>query len=101
MNGLFLLQDVGRVEGFIARGVADDGISHYPISAECQIFPWTLAMYAYYKTDLCVEKQEIKERILRVLTALRSYDWQIPCDEDGVFLKAAGLKTKVGVVLLC
>ena len=94
MNGLFLLQDVGRVEGFIARGVADDGISHYPMSAECQIFPWTLAMYAYYKADLCVDKQEVKERILRVLTALRSYNWQIPCDEEGVFYKGSWLKSE-------
>lgn len=87
MNGLMLLQDVAKVDGFIARGVGEDGVSHYPMSAECQIFPWALAMYAYYKSDICEDKQDIKERILRVLTALRDYGWKIPCDEEGVFYK--------------
>ena len=100
---MFLLQDVGRVEGFIARGVADDGISHYPISAECQIFPWILAMYAYYKTDLCVEKQEIKEIFeinkarygyRRILAVLRQKGYVINHKTVLKLMKSLNLKGK-------
>lgn len=87
INGLFLLQDVSRVEGFIARGVGDDGRSHYPMSAECQIFPWILAIYSYYNSELCKKREAVKCRLLRVLTALRDCGWRIPCDVEGVFYK--------------
>lgn len=93
IKGLILLQDVAKIDGFIARGVGDDGISHYPMGAECQVFPWVLAMHAYYNSDLCDDKQSIKERILRVLMALRSYDWKIPCDAEGVFYQGGWLKS--------
>lgn len=87
VNGLFLLQDVSCVDGFIARGVGDDGKSHYPMSAECQIFPWVLALFSYYKSDLCNDKDAVKDRLLRVLTALRDCGWRIPCDVEGVYYK--------------
>ena len=53
IKGMFLLQDVGTVEGFIARGVADDGKAHYPFSSEDQFTPFVIALYSYYKSDLC------------------------------------------------
>jgi hypothetical protein len=85
IKGLYLLQDVARVEGFIARGVGEDGKSHYPMGAECQNFPWILALYSYYKSDLCTDREGVRERLLRVLYALRKSEWKIPCDEEGVF----------------
>lgn len=92
INGLCLLQDVAKVDGFIARGVGDDGIGHYPMGAECQVLPWVLAMYAYYKSDLCKDKESVKARIMRVLMALYNYSWMIPCDEEGVFYQFSWLK---------
>ncbi len=85
IKGLSLLQDVATVDGFIARGVADDGVGHYPMSAECQIFPWILAMNAYYRSELCADRDEIKNRLLRVLLALRENDFKIPHDKKGAF----------------
>ena len=85
VNGLFLLQDIGTVEGFIARGVAEDGKSHFPISSEDQFVPWVLALYAYYKSDLCKCKEQVKDRLLRALTAVREYGWKIPCDVRGLY----------------
>jgi hypothetical protein len=85
MDGLWLLQDVARVEGFIARGVGEDGVSHYPMGAECQNFPWILAAFAYYNSDLCSDREAVRARLLRVLLALRGYGWDIPCDDEGVF----------------
>lgn len=89
MRGLYLLQDVARVDGFIARGVGEDGESHYPMGAECQVFPWTLALFAYYKSELCRDREAIKARLLRTLLALRSYGWVIPCDMPNSFYKGS------------
>lgn len=102
IKGLYLLQDVAKVEGFIARGVGEDGRSHYPMGAECQNFPWILALYSYYKSDLCTDHAGVKERLLRVLLALRKYEWRIPCDVEGVFYKSSWLKGNDwrGVVML-
>ena len=84
INGLFLLQDVGSVEGFIARGVADDEKSHYPFSSDDQFTPWVLALYSYYKCELCCDKEAVKERLLRALMAVKDGDWDIPCDVKGL-----------------
>ena len=94
IRGLYLLQDVAKVEGFIARGVGQDGVSHYPMGAECQTFPWILALYSYYRSDLCSDPVSVKARLLRVLSALKRYEWKIPCDEEGVFYKTGWLDAK-------
>ena len=102
MGGLYLLQDVAKVDGFIARGVGADGRSHYPMGAECQTFPWILALYLYLRSDLCTDRESVRERLLRVLLALRKYEWKTPCDEEGVFYKSSWLHTNGwrGVVML-
>ena len=84
IKGMFLLQDVGSVEGFIARGVADDGKAHYPFSSEDQFTPFVIALYSYYKSDLCKDKSEIKTRLLRALLAVKDKGWNIPCDVEGL-----------------
>ena len=105
MNGLFLLQDVAKVDGFIARGVGEDGVSHYPMGAECQVFPWLLAMHAYYKSSLCHDREDVKARMMKVLLALQRSSWQIPCDEEGVFYPGGWFRSKdyrsVGMLLYC
>lgn len=85
MNGLYLLEEVGKVDGFIARGVADDGVSHYLFSSDDQLLPWVRAVYAYSKSNVCTDKKDAKKRLLRVLCAIRSYGWNIPTDIDGFF----------------
>ena len=90
VNGMFLLQDVGSVEGFIARGVADDGKSHYPFSSEDQFGPFVLALYRYYKSELCKNKDEVKERLLRALVAVKNNGWNIPCDVEGLYFCSWG-----------
>lgn len=91
VKGMKLLQDVGQTEGFIARGVATDGISHYPCSSEDQVFPWILGMYAYYKSTLCTFQEDIRNRLLRELDAYWPRDPERPrvvvseCVERGRF----------------
>ncbi len=84
MGGLALLQDVGTVDGFIARGVGEDGVSHYPLSSDDQFTPWVLAMYTFYRSALCENKQEVKERLLRALGAVRRNSWLIPTEVVGL-----------------
>ena len=85
MDGLYLLEEVGQVDGFIARGVADDGKSHFPFSSDDQVFPWVRAVYAYSKSRACADKADAECRLLRVLRAIRSYGWNIPTDVKGLF----------------
>lgn len=102
IKGLYLLQDVAKVDGFIARGVGDDGVSHYPMGAECQTFPWILALYAYYRSELCTDKEDVKARLLKVLLALRANGWKILCDVPGLSYSSGWQNAKGwrGVVML-
>ena len=61
VNGLLLLCDVSKVDGFIARGVADDGKTHYPCSSNDQTGPWILGLYKAFKSNAFndSEKKEI------------------------------------------
>ena len=71
IKGLYLLQDVGSVEGFIARGVADDGRAHYPFSSDDQFTPWVLGLYSYYNCELCQDKEAVKSRLFPLRRSLR------------------------------
>ena len=78
INALLRLQDVSTADGFIARGVATDGISHYSGSSEDQVFPWIMAMYDYYNSDLCKDKEDIKGRLLREIEGVWPKDYRKP-----------------------
>ena len=93
VNGLFLLQDVGSVGGFIARGVADDGRAHYPFSSEDQFTPWVLGLYSYYNSSLCRDREGVKQRLLRALFAVKGNGWNIPCDVEGLYYCRWGKST--------
>lgn len=82
VSGLERLQDVARKEGFIARGVAQDGVSHYPVSSEDQVFPWVMGMYSYLKSPLCRDRADVRARLLRLLRAVWSRGGAVPCDGD-------------------
>ena len=96
INGLFTLQDVARNEGFIARGVADDGVSHYPISSDDQLLPWVLAVWAYYNSNACVDKMGTRSRLLRLLLALKRSNFVLPTDWDEASYDATGLASHSG-----
>jgi hypothetical protein len=51
---------------------------------------------------LCADCAHVRERLLRVLLALRKYEWKIPCDAEGLFYKWGWLNEKSwrGVVML-
>ena len=84
-QGLQLLNKVSSHPGFIARGVADDGYSHYPFSSEDQAVPWVMGMHAYLKSDLCDDAEELKAAIISVIRGIRDAGWRIPTDIDGLY----------------
>ncbi|MCQ2386433.1 MAG: hypothetical protein MJ078_07160, partial [Clostridia bacterium] len=86
MNGLFLLDDVSPVDGFIARGVASDGVSHYPYRSEDQFGPWVLGLWKLYNTDLpsAETKEKIRVHILRAIAGMKRTGYDIPTEIEQV-----------------
>ena len=70
------------VSGFIARGFASDGRSHYPCGSEDQTIPWLYGMYVYYKSPIASEsaRAAIREKFMQVCDALEKNKWNCPCD---------------------
>lgn len=86
INGLLLLCDVSKTDGFVARGVADDGVSHYPFSSTDQVGPFILGLWRALRSpavdrELC---DEIKPRLVRTLSGLRAAGWRVPTEWEGV-----------------
>ncbi len=88
VDGLLLLCDISDVDGFIARGVADDGKTHYPCSANDQTGPWILGLYKATKSTAFNdnEKKEIEKRLSRTLKGFIANDWHFKNEWEGTAL---------------
>jgi len=81
-QGLMKLSSVSDVPGFIARGLATDGRSHYPAGSDDQTHPWFLGLHAYLQSGLpdAAERHEIVSKMTEVASALEAAGWKCPCD---------------------
>lgn len=81
-SGLMKCASCSDVSGFIARGFASDGRSHYPCGSEDQTIPWLYGMYVYYKSSIASEsaRAAIREKFMQVCDALEKNKWNCPCD---------------------
>ena len=81
-SGLMKCASCSDVSGFIARGFASDGRSHYPCGSEDQTIPWLYGMYVYYKSSIASEsaRAAIREKFMQVCNALEKNKWNCPCD---------------------
>ncbi len=93
--GLMKLASLGSTPGFIARGIAADGRSHYRASSEDQMFPWFLGLRSYLRSGLASqdEMKAITARLVTTVGAVERNRWRVPCDpasfgERGDFTKA-------------
>ena len=88
IRGLLLLCDISDVDGFIARGVADDGVTHYPCSSNDQTGPWILGLYFAMHSDAADAdtKEEIRKRLYRTLRGFYRNDWQFRNEWEGTAL---------------
>lgn len=87
LNGMFLSQDVGKIKGFIARGVGTDGKSHYPIGSDDQTGPWLLSLFRVWRSPSFEKelKDEIANRITIVAQTLYENDMHIVTEFPGHF----------------
>ena len=89
MDGLFLLSDVAEIDGFIARGVSDDGVTHYPISSDDQVGPWILALWKALCSNAfdTAAKDRIRSYLVRTISGLIRQDWAFPNEPvlDGTY----------------
>lgn len=85
-DGLLLLCDVCKRDGCIARGVADDGVSHPPFSSEDQFGPWLLGLWRLSHSPASDDamRGEIRKRLVRALGGVRAAEWRIPTEWEGV-----------------
>lgn len=80
--GLMKLADAADTPGFVARGFASDGRSHYPASSEDQVFPWFYGLWRYLQTGLpaAAEAASIRAKLIATVLAVEGHGWRVPCD---------------------
>lgn len=85
VRGLLKTASVSDVTGFVVRGFATDGRSHYALGSQDQTHPWFYGLYAYVKSDIPGknERAEVVAKMVEVAEALEKLDWKCPC--DGIF----------------
>ena len=79
-EGLLLLAGVGGVDGFIARCVAEDGITTYPMGSNDQTAPWFYGLWRYVNSGLAEGdlRRLIVEKMMHVAGVLRGTGWRMP-----------------------
>ncbi|WP_131990145.1 hypothetical protein [Chthoniobacter flavus] len=80
-NGLLLLSSLGPA-GFIARGVADDGRTPYPMGSNDQTSPWFYGLWRYIHEGLAAreERDRIIAKMVEVANVLVTTHWLMPCN---------------------
>lgn len=83
-EGLVTLAKVGRVPGFVARGFAADGQSHYAASSSDQTFPWFYGLVRYADSSLpnTAQRKHVVESLARVARGLEENGWKMPTDRE-------------------
>ncbi len=86
-DGLLRLARVGGRRGFIARAVAEDGVSHPVVGSDDQSIPWLYGLWCYVRSGLpdATERAHIEEQIRQICVALRETGWQMPTDGGARF----------------
>lgn len=81
-TGLMRLASVGRRKGFIARAVAEDGVSHPVVGSDDQSIPWLYGLWCYLRSDLPApdEQAAIEAKIREFGDALCATGWAMPTD---------------------
>lgn len=83
--GLMKLGEAGTVPGFVARGFAGDGQSHWLASSSDQTYPWFYGLWRYATSGLpdAAERERVTSALERVALGLEANGWKMPCDREG------------------
>jgi hypothetical protein len=84
-GGLLKLAEVGTTPGFVARGLAADGRSHWTASSSDQTYPWFYGLWRYATSGLpdADERRRVAATLERVALGLEANAWKMPCDRKG------------------
>ncbi len=80
VKGLMFLATVTGVPGFVARGVATDGKTTYPMGSNDQTSPWMYGIWRYLKEGMATpeEKKELTAKFVEVVNVMESLGWKMP-----------------------
>ncbi len=95
IDGLIKVSAIGRTPGFIARGIATDGRTTYPMGSNDQTTPWLYGIWRYVTDGLArdeAERQDLIRRFVEQAVFLEQNGWRMPTDgppskHRGDFLK--------------
>jgi hypothetical protein len=82
VDGLLFLSSLGHTPGFIARGVATDGKTTYPMGSNDQTTPWLYGIWRYVREGLAdpAERGWLIEKFCEQAKVLDANGWHMPCD---------------------
>jgi hypothetical protein len=82
VDGLLFLSSVGQTPGFIARGVATDGKTTYPMGSNDQTMPWLYGIWRYITDGLAApdERTKLVAKFVEMVEILEKEGWRMPCD---------------------
>jgi hypothetical protein len=82
VEGLLFLSSLGSTPGFIARGVATDGKTTYPMGSNDQTTPWLYGIWRYTRDGLAEpeERVRLETAFVEMGRHLERAAWRMPCD---------------------
>jgi hypothetical protein len=82
IDGLVLVSSVGKTPGFIARGIATDGKTTYPMGSNDQTTPWFYGIWRYLQDGLATgeERDALVAKFVEMGNILEQHGWRMPCD---------------------
>jgi hypothetical protein len=83
IDGLIKVSTIGKTPGFIARGIATDGRTTYPMGSNDQTTPWLYGIWRYVTDGLPkddAERQDLVKRFIEQVKVLDGHAWKVPTD---------------------
>lgn len=82
IDGLLKVSSIGQTPGFIARGIATDGKTTYPMGSNDQTTPWFYGIWRYVQDGLAKddERAELVAKFVEMANILEQHDWKMPCE---------------------
>ena len=82
IDGLLKVASVGRTPGFIARGIATDGKTTYPMGSNDQTTPWLYGIWRYVQDGLATgdERDRLVAKFVEMGNILEKHEWRMPCE---------------------
>lgn len=86
IDGLLRVSTIGKTPGFIARGIATDGKTTYPLGSNDQSTPWHYGIWRFITDGLATpeEKTRLTAAFIEQMNILDKNGWKMPTDAPPV-----------------